>query len=162
MGPLTNERTIGGLHVTVEQFPADEAFPLGVRLLQIAAPILPDIVEILIMGGGPDAKVDLSRVTEVLTTLVAQAQPDEFMKLVKQLTAMTMVIDREAKPEPLKYELSNATEFNDAFAGRLAAMLQVVAFAAEVNYKDFFSAALRSAAVTKSTPDESKTANPSG
>lgn len=75
----------------------------------------------------------LSSLPTALRNLSEKLEPREYVKLVKDFLSQTMVKGKGTAPV--------SSVFNTHFAGKMLHLHKVVAFALEVNYGDFLSAA---------------------
>lgn len=124
----TDTRTIGGLEVTTTQFAALRSLRLMTRLGAILAPMLAG-VETLALG----MKADLKDLAPILAEVFSNLTPDVADTLAREILCNTIVV-----MDGKKFELTSAAQIDMVFSGKVLAMIQSIAFAVEVNFRDFF------------------------
>ena len=118
----------GTLQVKTTQLPALRAFRLLSRLGKLLGPSLGKL-------RGVGLKSDASALTPAIAALADSLDPDQIEALAVQILEGTLVVDgKQART------LNTAAAIDDVFGGRLMTMFKVMAFAIEVNFRDFFRA----------------------
>lgn len=118
MGLKTERRTIDGLEIEVTQFSALRGLEMAARTARAYAPVL-------VSGGKADAAG--------VAVLFSEMAPGELRSLVGDLLASST-----ARHEGKLVALDSEERIARVFEGRLPALLKAAAFAAEVNFGDFF------------------------
>lgn len=121
----TFEDEQGKLTCTTTQLPALQAFKLLAKLGKLMGPALGALK-------GVKLTQDKSKLVPALTTLLAGLDPDDSEALVVQILAGTIAI-HGGKVVELKQ-----AAIDSVFGGRLILLFQVMAFALEANFADFF------------------------
>ncbi len=139
----TQSRTIGGLEVTVTQFPALTAFAIWHKLAGLIGSVLGQVP-----AGGGLAGLGMA--------IFAKHPPEVTQALLLELLCCSTAV-RDGKQIPLNtHEMLNV-----AFAGNPGAMISAAKFSIEVNFADFFDEALAglkqaAASATQGKPSSSK------
>lgn len=147
----TQEKVIGGRTVAITQLPARRALKTLHRILKAIAPAAAQAVGAgATLGELKDiAGAKIGGLGNAVETLFDRLSEQEFDDLVAVLLSSATLDGRPLMPQ-----------LDLAFQGRVLELLQVVKFAIEVNYADFFDAlrgrlaakaAERSSALTAST-----------
>lgn len=108
------------------QLPALRAFKLMTRLGKLLGPAMGQLK-------GVKLKAKADALLPVLTALFESLEPDEADGLAQQILEGTHVVAGGKA-----VTLNSAPAIDAVFGGRLLLMLRVMAFAVEVNYRDFF------------------------
>lgn len=116
----------GDITVKSTQHAALPAFRLMGRLGKLLTPALSQFK-------GVKFKSDVSSLAPVLAALFERLDPAESDSLAIQVLCNTLVVAGGKA-----VTLTSADAINQVFSGRLLSMFKVMAFAVEVNYKDFF------------------------
>lgn len=127
----------GTMEVKTTQLPAIRAFRLMNRLAKLVGGSLVGL-------RGVGFKADVKHLAPVLAELFDRLDPDEAEQLVLQILNATLVVSNGKA-----ISLHNNDAIDGVFGGRLMTMLKVMAFALEVNYKDFFHELLKVAGDVK-------------
>lgn len=137
----TEDRTFtdeqGTLDVKTTQLPAMRAFRLLNRLAKLVGGSLGAL-------RGVGFKADVKHLAPILAELFDRLDPEETDALALQILGGTLVVANGKA-----VSLHNADAIDGVFGGRLMTMLKVLAFALEVNYKDFFHELLKVAGDAK-------------
>ncbi len=133
MARKTESRVIDGMKVRVTQLEPLEAYPLSLRVGRVALPLV-----------AADSNFSLPTATALLDAMAG----DERL-LVDLLRSADAEVDGRIVP------LDSRETINAVFTGKLSAMLQAATFAAEVNFRDFFSAVLARLGAPSAADDES-------
>lgn len=131
----------GDILVKSTQHAALPAFRLMGRLGKLLTPALAGFK-------GIKFKSDVSSLAPVLAALFERLDPSESDSLAIQVLCNTLVVTGGKATT-----LATATDINNVFSGRLLAMFKVMAFAVEVNFKDFFLGLPSGAAEVKTEPE---------
>lgn len=123
----------GQLDVKTTQLPAMRAYKLICRLAKLFGSSLDSL-------RGVGFKADVKNLLPVLTELFNNLDEDEAEKLALKILAGTLVVGNGKA-----VGLTSADAIDGVFSGRLLMMLKVMAFALEVNYRDFFRELLKTA-----------------
>lgn len=124
----TEIRTIRDAEVTTTQLPFTQAWPLLFDLGGIVAGALTD-------GGKIDPK---ARQTARAMAMLRMVDPQQALPLAMRLLQSTYVIKTGSAGDKEKIELTSATAFDRAFSGDIELALEILSFALEVNFGDFF------------------------
>ncbi len=128
-------RTIDGLEVTTTQLPVLRAFALFTKLGKVLAPALARAADLQL-----DPDMDVSALAPALGELFAQLDPADATQLAHDVLISTSVV-----ADGRITELSQSGAIDLVFGGRFLAFLKTMAFAIEVNFRDFFDGTLGSA-----------------
>lgn len=115
------------LKIFCTQHAALQAFRLMGRLGKLLGPALQSFRGVKFRGQ------DIGTLAPMLATLFEQLDPDQAESLAINLMEGCLAVGVGSKAIPL----NNAENIDLVFGGRLMTMFKVMAFAAEVNYKDF-------------------------
>jgi len=126
MGRKTESRQCGRAMVTVTQFDALRALPLGAKLLRIFGPALAELGE---LSGTENVRA----LAGLFAELFPKLEGDETSVLVKELLG-----NATAKFDNKIVDLANENTINAVFESDLMAVLQACAFSVEVNFSSFF------------------------
>lgn len=123
-------REIDGLRFTVQQLPARRGMKLLNHLIRIAGPGLAKAAGAL--KGGDLAKLDLANIDfgalgEALKSIFDGLPDVEFDYVLDEMLAVTLLNEAPLKPV-----------FDAALQGRIGTVYKLLAFALEVNFRDFF------------------------
>jgi len=117
MGLKREDREIRGLRVDVQQLPCMASFRLMPDLMKVAAPVFEQQTSLV----------------EAVATCVANLDADRLESLTLRL-----LVGVDVTKDGTKIDLNSSNAINRAFNGNLAALIETLAFALEVNYQDFF------------------------
>jgi hypothetical protein len=127
----TESKTVDGIQVTTTQLPAMRAFKLFFRLVRLIGPALGAF-------GDFDPKTDLKEVMKAMSPSFMAAfsslDPEEATALACAILENTVAFI----PGQGNIQLNNQAALDIVFSGRVKAMLNVVVFAVQVNFSDFF------------------------
>ncbi len=131
MGTRSEQRVIGDRTFEVSQLPARRALEMFGRLGRLLGPAA---FEAIAKGGNLDPEAD---VVEAMLPAIAPAVQTLFGNLpAGELTSIA-----EALLAPATCDMKPIVpQMDELFQGQILQLLQVVAFAVEVNYRDFFDA----------------------
>lgn len=139
------KKTIGDLEITVTQFPALKSFSLLARLGKVIAPALGKVQ-------GLTLESDVSALGPALAELFSRLDEADASALVRDVLASShAVYDGKLVP------LDRAETIDLVFSGRMRLLLEVLRFALEVNYGDFFGGALAAAPDQKAASQSTST-----
>lgn len=126
------ERVIGGSRFTVEPLPAMRAFVLQVRL----APALAEVLGALggLQGSGAElSRLDVSALAPAFGRVAAKLPPAELEAITRELLG-------SARCDGVSlFSVDKGDRFDVVMAGRAIDTWQLLFFAVEVNYPDFFA-----------------------
>jgi hypothetical protein len=156
----TQRKEIGGVSVAVTPFPFTVGYPLALRWAKIITPVVGPLIKgvmaevqakgmsIEALMGAVEANplaaiaiLDLDRLADALEKLAASINPHDFAELSVQTlasAAVTMAVEGRLT----MVELQRPGMIDLAFSGRYRLSMQVLAFAAWVNFGSFFSDAI--------------------
>ncbi len=138
---LTSEiKTIDGISFEVTQFPAMRGFALLAKLLKLLGPAIGALGSVQ----GISADTDISAIGPALSTAFMSLDPDQASALALDILKCTAATISDEKGMR-RVELSSSQSVDLVFSSRLKTMLQVLVFAVQVNYRDFFSGSVPSA-----------------
>jgi hypothetical protein len=127
----SESKTIEGIQVTTTQLPAMRAFKLFFRLVRLIGPTLGAL-------GDFDPKTDLKDVMKVMSpafmTSFASLDPDEATALACAILENTTAF----LPGQGNLQLNGQAALDAVFSGRIKTLLNVVVFAVQINFADFF------------------------
>lgn len=126
-----DEREIDGVRFMCEQHGAKRSLRLDARLGRLLGPGLADV-----LTGGGVADGDYAAMARGLVPLFANLSDDDAEALVDEVLVKTTAIDGDSV-----LDLCKKAHFEIVFGGRRMTLWKAVAFALEVNYRDFFEAA---------------------
>lgn len=128
-GPKEEERAIGDCTYRVTQLTSEPARRLFVRLFNVLGPSIGQLTG-AVKSGSAILDADLSG---VFATLARDLTPDELEAVIKVLCDnKTIAYDHDGKWPKL-----DKKDFDFHFTGEVGKMFKVLAFAIEVNYRDF-------------------------
>ncbi len=136
MGLKSETRSFGDdLKVSTTQLPPMRAMPLVTQVGRLVGSALASgATEI---AGKKLAEIDFSKLGAVFAGVCAQLEGDELSKLTRALLSNTSA-ELEIDGKLRRVELRNDDVINSVFAGRFFTLFEVLAFAIEVNFGDFF------------------------
>lgn len=129
-------RAIDGLDFTVVQHGARRSLRLDARIMRQLGPGLADM-----LTGARVSRDDLAAMVRGLVPLFGNLTDDDADALVSEILAFTSVV-----VDGCNLEMSKPAHFEQAFSGRRMTLWKAVGFALEVNYRDFFDAAMTAVA----------------
>lgn len=123
-------KEIDGFKVRVTQHPARKATRLLAKVGRTIGPALGA------MRGmkAADLKKDVADLAPLISTLFAQLTDEDVDSLVVDILSYTTVVDLEANI----HHMSDAKQIDAVFTGELRTLMATLAFALEVNFRDFF------------------------
>lgn len=119
---------IDGKQYTVTQFPAMRGFPIFLRFWKIVGPALAAMQAV-----NPNAEATWENLAPAIAGAFRDLDVGEATSFAVELLSGTSTV---ANGERLA--LDNETAINGAFGANLLTMFKVLAFAARVNFGDFF------------------------
>lgn len=126
MGRKMETRQCGRAMITVTQFDALRALPLGAKLMRVFGPAL---VELSTIQGTDDVRA----LAGLFAELFPKLEGSESQALVRELLACaTAQFDNKV------VTLENDSLINAVFESDLMALIQACAFSVEVNFSGFF------------------------
>lgn len=132
---LKNEsRTVAGMPVDVVQHPARRGLKLAGRLGRVIAPALSK-------AKGLSMDSDIASLAPALSALLGDLSDKDYDELLVEILCGTTVTS-----DGRRLTLDRLDRIDLVFGGDISALVQVCAFAVEVNFKDFIDAALRAGA----------------
>lgn len=141
MARTTETRSIDGMTFTVQQLGGKPAGRLFVRLSSYLFPALSQgasALDKLDLKAGLNAEMDLGTIGRGLSaaarTLFEKLTEDEYEALLNQLLETAMVRSPKGGDVPLM------PLFDDMMAGKVLTQMKLLAFALEVNFRDFLPA----------------------
>lgn len=131
-------RVIGGHTVTSTQLPSTRSFGLLTKLGKILSPVVGELGPLFDAKAGLAGLLtqDVSKIGPALTALFGHLADEDLGKLQSEIFAHTRVM-RDGR----LLELRDPNIVDLVFGADLKALLGALAFAIEVNYRDFFSSA---------------------
>jgi hypothetical protein len=129
MGTASQEKVIGEFAYTVQQLPATRSLKLLHRLGKVAGMGLTQLAS---SGFEEITKADAGPVIAAVAAILRDTEPDETVGIIKELLVSSYAVGRDGKVD------LGTPAFDNHFQGHLGDLFQVVAFALEVNYADFF------------------------
>jgi Phage tail assembly chaperone protein, TAC len=151
MGRKSESRTCGRATVTVTQFEAMRAIPLGAKLMRIFGPALVELAEI-------EGSDNVRALSGMFAELFPKLEGTEATTLIQELLAGTTAQYRDEKGVEQVVSLSSETILNMVFETDFMALLEACVFSVEVNFRSFFDKA-RGAVSTPQPAAEGSSSN---
>jgi hypothetical protein len=122
----TKEKIIEGCTYSVTQLPARRAIKLKARLIQQFGAVFGQFFNVIEGSSDEQKNSGISKAFELLSCHI---QPDAFLDLIMEILTGVRKDGVELTPSTIDFE----------FAGDIGTLYQVVIFALEVNYANFFT-----------------------
>lgn len=136
MNRETKITKIDGHAVRVTPHKATDAMKLMLRCGRV---IGPGLIKLVTNANGDVKDLQLTDVSPALAAVFAQLDDDSVDVLLADVFKHTSITLPEGKAGKLKmYDLSQASEVDNAFTGRVFMLLKVFKYALEVNFGSFF------------------------
>lgn len=143
MARKRESKTIDGIEVTCVQHGVFDGLALGTKLGKLLGPALAK-------AQGLSVADDVSKLAPALSELFSRLDGAEAQSLLAELLSGSVAL--YAGPNgPVSMALGKRDAIELVFAGNLPAAIKAAVFAAQVNFSNFFGAAL-AAASTSATP----------
>ena len=139
----TEKQTFDGIEFSCTQFPATRGFRLLTNLVKQVGPVLTALGQLdgdLELG---DPK-NMGRLMPALSTGLASLDPEQAEKLMLEVLSSTSAIVSDEGGRPITRQFggpSGQANVDRVFSGRMGMLLRVVAWALQVNFRDFSSGA---------------------
>jgi hypothetical protein len=137
MGLAQKTKTIGDLEVTVVQFGVIRSIKLKNKLADLLAPALTAAAPLFEGGFGALMAADTAQLAPALKLLFTRLGV-EFEPLMLEILAGTSVTTRDDNGQLVKIDLMSVRWIEQVFNGNMLALYDVMWFALEANYRDFF------------------------
>ncbi len=134
MGRKSESRQCGRAVVTVTQFEAMRAIPLGAKLMRIFGPALVELAEV---EGGDNVRA----LGNLFAELFPKLEGDQASTLILELLAGAQAQFKDEKGVDKIVSLSSETILNMVFETDFMALLEACVFSVEVNFRTFFDKA---------------------
>ncbi len=138
-------RDIDGVKYTVTQFTATKSIRLMKRIVSLVGEPL------FLFASGGSEEVEAEGVRSAVATLVQRLDEEDIVELILDMLEGVIAADGAEV----------AKDFDLRFAGKLGHMVNLLAFALEVQYRDFFDVA-RSAAKARTSSESGPSSSESG
>lgn len=140
----TQERTIDGMKFTVTQLPAMKGLRTLNRIGRVLGPAFAKVAGA--SGSGNVTDMDLSKLGDAVEALFERLTDDELEQLTRELLAQATCDGKLLMPQ-----------FDLILAGKVDVILQLLRFAFEVNYGNFFAGLAGMVAAGQAKPSPSPT-----
>lgn len=136
MGVQTKETDIGEAHVFCQVHKARPGAKLAAKLMRLVAPMLGMVKS---MKLDDVQKMEIGDLAPLFARVLTSVSDDELDGLLVDLLSRTVVVKPGESGQRQKFDLSAASQIDDAFTGELGLMLKVAFYAVEVNFGHFFA-----------------------